>query len=145
MVTRADIVRVARSYIETPFGHAQRKPGLGLDCVGVPICLARELGLAAPDFDVPPYMPTPDGHTMIEWCDAHLQRVERAVMQPGDMLIVVVDTDPGHIGILADYAHGGFAIIHASSSSHPPRVIETRLMFSRALRYMASYSLLEIR
>lgn len=143
MTTRAEIVRVARTYINTPFAHRGRQPGLGLDCAGVPICVCRELGTVAPDFDVPAYTPTPDGHTMIEWCNANLQRVEQAAMQPGDMVIAIVDKDPQHIGILGDYRHGGLSIIHAcnAGSCAPPRVIETRLMFSRALRFVAAFAL----
>lgn len=144
MNCRADIVRVARGYLDTPFHHMGRQPGLGLDCVGVPICVCRELGIVAPDFDVPPYTPTPDGHTMLEWCNAHLTAVSQADMQPGDMIITAVDVDPQHIGILADYRHGGLSIIHAASNAHPGRVIETRLMFSRALRFVAAFSMMEI-
>lgn len=139
MTTRDDIVRVARSYLGTPFHHMGRQPGLGLDCAGIPICVCRELGLVEPDFDVPPYTPTPDGHTLIEWCNGRLRRVVQ--MQPGDMIVTVVDRDPQHIGILGDYRHGGLSIIHAANNAAPPRVIETRLMFSRALRFVAAFAL----
>ena len=46
--TRADAVRVARTYIDTPFQHMGRLPGVGLDCAGVLVCVARELSLVAP-------------------------------------------------------------------------------------------------
>lgn len=139
MTTRADIVRVARSYLGTPFHHMGRQPGLGLDCAGIPICVCRELGTVAPDYDVPPYTPTPDGRTLLEWCNSRLKRVVQ--MQPGDMIVTAVDADPQHIGILGDYRHGGLSLIHAASNASPPRVIETRLMFSRALRLVAAYVL----
>ena len=141
MNARAEVIRIARSYINTKFHHMGRKPGVGLDCAGVPICVARELGTVTQDFDVPPYTPTPDGHTMLEWCNQNLTRVQQEEMLPGDMIITVVDKDPQHIGILADYQHGGLSIIHASNTSSPPRVIETRLMFSRVLRFVAAYAL----
>lgn len=144
MTTRADIVRVARSYLETPFHHMGRLPGVGLDCVGVPVCACRDLGIVAPDFDVPAYTPTPDGHTMIEWCNAHLTAVSRADMQPGDMIITKVDVDPQHISVLGDYRHGGLSIIHSANNASPPRVIETRLMFGRSQLFVAAFSLLEI-
>ncbi|MDZ4253212.1 MAG: hypothetical protein U1A72_11660 [Sulfuritalea sp.] len=141
MTTRADVVRVARSFLSTPFHHLGRQPGIGLDCVGVPICISRELGTVAPDFDIPPYTPTPDGHTMMEWCNAHLTAVSQADMQPGDMIILAIERDPQHIGILGDYRHGGLSIIHAASNARPPRVIETRLMFSRSQRFVAAFAL----
>lgn len=141
MTTRADVVRVARSYIDTPFHHMARLPGVGLDCAGVLICASRELGLVASDFDLPAYTPTPDGRTMLEWCDKYMTRIEQSAMQPGDAIVLITDVHPQHLGILGDYLHGGFSIIHAANSATPPRVIETRLMFSRVQRFVAAYSL----
>lgn len=143
MITRVQVVEHARTWIGTPFHHAARVKGVGVDCAGVPIGVSRELGTVPADFDVPPYTMTPDGHTMLEWCNANLRRVEQAQMQPGDMIITIVDKDPQHIGILGNWNHGGLSIIHScnSRSCVPPRVIETRLMFSRRLRFVAAYAL----
>ncbi len=41
---REDFVRVARSYIGTPFHHQGRLPGVGLDCAGVIVCALAECG-----------------------------------------------------------------------------------------------------
>lgn len=140
MTTRADIVRVARSYIGTPFHHMARVPGVGMDCSGLLLCVGRELGLIAPDFDVPAYTPNPDGHSMVEWCDAYMTRIDQKDMQPGDVILLIVDLHPQHLGIVGDYPHGGFSIIHASNNVRPPRVIETRLLLSVAQRFVAAYS-----
>ena len=141
MTTRADVMRVARSYIGTPFHHMGRLPGVGMDCSGLLICVGRELGLVASDFDVPAYTPTPDGHSMVEWCDANMTRISQAEMKPGDAILLVVDQHPQHLGILGDYPHGGLSIIHAANNASPPRVIETRLMLSRTQRFVAAYRL----
>lgn len=141
MTTRADIVRVARSYLETPFAHMQRAPGLGVDCAGLLVCAARELGLVASDFDVPAYTPVPDGRSMLAWCEQYMTRLTRESMQPGDAIVVITDRHPQHLAILGDYRYGGLSIIHAANSAHPPRVIETRLLFSRAQRFVAAYAL----
>ncbi len=141
MITRADVVLVARTYINTPFHHRGRTPGVGLDCVGIPICVCRELGTIPPDFDVPPYTPTPDGRSMRAWCDEYLRPVSEGAMRPGDMLMAIVDKDPQHICVIGDHIHGGLSIIHASNSGDNPRVVETRLMFSRVLRFVAAYKL----
>lgn len=140
-MTRADVVRVARSYIDTPFHHLGRKPGVGIDCVGMPVCIARELGTVPAYFDVEPYTPTPDGVTMLKWCRENLRPVARADLAPGVMIVVSAEQDPQHIAIVGDYRSGGLSVIHASNSSHPPRVIETRLMFSRSFRYVAAFDL----
>ncbi len=142
MTTRADIVRVARSYRETPHHHRGRLPGVGLDCAGVLICAGRELGLVAADFDVPTYSPHPDGHSLIDWCNEFMGRqVGQEYMRPGDAIIVKVKTHPQHIGILGDYVHGGLSIIHSAINAAPPRVIETRLMFAQNLKFVAAYAL----
>jgi len=141
MSTRADIVQIARSYLGTPFHHLGRLPGVGLDCAGVLVCAARALGLVAPDFDVPPYTPTPDGVSMLKWCKEHMREIGYADMQPGDAVVLITDLHPQHLAILGDYAHGGLSIIHAANNADPPRVIETRLMFSRSQRFVAAFAL----
>ncbi len=139
--SRADVVRVARSYMLTPFHHMERQPGLALDCAGVVICVARELGLVAPDFDLPAYTPSPDG-SMLAWCDRYMTRLERGSEQPGDVLVIAIDLEPQHVCILGDYKHGGLSIIHAASRRDGSGVVvETRLMYSRNVKFVAAYAL----
>jgi cell wall-associated NlpC family hydrolase len=140
-VTRADVLRVARSYLGTPFHHRGRSPGVGLDCAGVPVCVARELALVAPDFDVPEYRMAPDG-TLLTWCRRYMREVGRGAMRAGDVLAFVVDAEPQHLGILADYRHGGHSLVHAAQRrAGGGAVIETRLLFSRHLAFVAAFSL----
>lgn len=139
--SRADIVAQARAYIGTPFHHMGRQPGVGLDCAGLLVCVARALGLVAPDFDVPAYTPTPDGHSMLRWCGEYMQPVFYPLMRPGDAVLLITDLHPQHLAILGDYRHGGLSIIHAANNADPPRVIETRLLFSRAQRFVAAFAL----
>lgn len=140
MPTRSDIVRVARSYLGTPFHHLGRQPGLALDCAGLLICVARELGCVAPDFDVPAYTKSPDGSLLV-WFHRYLRPVPRVAMQPGDAVALILDADPQHLGILCDYVHGGLSLIHAASRLRGDRevgcVIETGFKISRAQRLAA--------
>lgn len=143
MTARADVVRVARSYLKTTFIHRARVPGVGLDCAGVVICTARALGLVAPDFDVPPYTMSAQGSVLMAWAEQYMRPVDIDYMQAGDVVALVVDTDKNgdeqHLGILGDYVHGGLSIIHASSRAG--KVIETRLMFARGNRFAAAFAL----
>lgn len=142
MTTLSDIVSRARTYKGTRFVHMGRTPGSALDCAGVLVCCARDEGLVSPDFDVPPYLQKPTGNMMLEWCDKYMGgRVPKDQMRPGHALVMVVDKDPQHLGILGDYKYGVdvLSIIHAANNAHPPRVIETRLMWTRVQRFVAAY------
>ena len=139
MTTRADVVAEARTWIGTPWHHAARLKGVGVDCVGLLIGVARELGIVTSDFDIPAYVQGPDG-TMLYWCNRYLTPIPGSELQPGDIVVLVPDLLPQHMGILGDYRNGGLSIIHAASNEHPPRVLETRLLFSRASRFAAAYS-----
>lgn len=138
---RAAIVAEARRYIGTPWEHRGRAPGRALDCAGVLICVARARGLVAELFDVSDYSTNPDG-TLLERLDSFMGgRVPRHLMAPGDALVVRPDRYPQHLGVIGDYRAGGLSLIHASNATSvvPARVIETRLMFSRALKFVAAY------
>lgn len=142
MTTRAEIVAIARSYLGTPYHHRGRQSGVSMDCAGVIICVARDIGAVAPDFEVPNYVTQPDGVTMTALAARHLgKRVQQADMRPGDALVLRTGELPHHLGIVGDYRHGGLSIIHASGEARPRRVIETRLMFSRSLKFVAAFQM----
>lgn len=139
--SRAEVVATARSYLGTPWHHLERQPGIGMDCAGLVICTMRALALCAPDFDVPPYVPVPDGASMLAQCDAYLTRTTHEAMLPGDVVCLITDRYPQHLGIVGDDPRGGVSLIHAANSAEPPRVVEHRLMFSRICRFVAAYRL----
>lgn len=117
-----------------------REPGLGLDCAGVLVCVARQLGLVEPGFDVPAYTDRPDGRTLLAWCRRYMGApVALEGLQPGDALVMITDVLPQHLGVVGDYRYGGLSLIHAANNAHPPRVIETRLMFSRVQKFVAAF------
>jgi len=142
VVTRADIVAAARGFVDTKWGHRGRTPGVALDCAGVLVCAARAVGIVAPDWDVPEYSGLPDG-TLMPWMARYMgQRQSVESMRAGDAIVVATDEDPQHLGILDEYRHGWFSIIHASNSPSvvPQRVIKPRLMFTRNFRFVAAFS-----
>ena len=142
IITRADVVTLARGWVGTPFHHQARLKGVGVDCVGLVIGVARELGMVEPGFDVAAYQRTPDGASLMHLAELHMVRLPLgAVLAPGQVVVVSFDADPQHLGIVGDYRHGGLSIIHAAALARPGRVIETRLMFSRAMRFVAAFDL----
>jgi cell wall-associated NlpC family hydrolase len=141
MTMRSDIVAYARTLIGTPFHHAARLPGVGVDCAGVLVLVARQCALVSQDFDLPAYAEHPDGRTMLAWCDKYMgARLTEKTMQPGDAVVMITDRLPQHLGVLGDHRHGGLSLIHASNTANPPRVIETGLRWLPNQRFVASYS-----
>lgn len=127
-MTGADVCAAARGHLETRWMHQGRLPGVALDCAGLVIVVARQLGLVAPDFDVNGYSRTPDG-TMLRWCEESMTRIQ--ALELGAVLAMQTDKQPQHLGIVGDYRHGGFSLIHAHTLAG--RVIETRLMPAKNL------------
>lgn len=141
MTTRAEIVAYARTLVGTPFHHAGRLPGVGVDCAGVLVLAARQCALVSQSFDLPSYTQTPDGKTMLEWCNKFMgARVDRASLRPGDACVMVIDRYPQHLGIVGNHKRGGLSLIHASNTANPPRVVETSLIFTPVQRFVAGYS-----
>lgn len=140
-VTREQVLVEARAWIDTPYQHLQCVRGVAVDCDHMIIGVCRNLGLVAPDFDVPPYFMMPDGVTLMKLCRTYMTEVPIADMQIGDVAIIVVDKVPQHMGILGNYRHGGFSIIHAINNIDRPRVVETRLMLTRITRLEAVFKL----
>lgn len=140
MIARADVVAAARSWIDTPYQHQARVKHVGVDCAGLIIGVARELGIVQPDFDVTGYARQPDGTSLLAWCDQSMTPVARHQMQPGDVVVVAFDAAPGHLGIVGNYAHGGLSIIHSLGVT-ARRVVETRLAFQRAMRFVRAYGM----
>lgn len=119
MVTRADIVRVARSWVDTPFQDKGRVKGLGIDCVGVPLMIAEELGLL--DRNGEPligrlyatYPAQPVGTLVQDICKLHLCWKPMRKMQAGDIVTMSMPSAPCHVGIIGEVGLSGTTIIHA--------------------------------
>jgi hypothetical protein len=137
-IARSDVVAAARAELNTPWVHQGRIAGRALDCAGLVIIVARNLGSVAANFDINEYGRLPDG-TLLDICERHLQRISR--IELGCVIVVELEALPQHMGIVGDYRHRGWSLIHAASNARPGRVIETRLMFSRAQRRAGVYRL----
>ncbi len=123
-VTRAAIVTEARRWLGTPFVHQAEKFGVGCDCAGLlrGVCIA--LGTFPSDYKSRPesapflgYARVPDGTSMQQACATFMTRIDRADMQPGDVMLMRWGSNPQHLGIVGDYVHGGLSLIHALSDN----------------------------
>jgi cell wall-associated NlpC family hydrolase len=138
-MTGADVVTEARTWIGTPWVHQHTGKGSGCDCAGLVIGVARALGLVPSGFNVPAYGRQPNG-TLLALCEEHMKPISRGQMAPGDVIAVATAQNPRHLGILADYVHGGLSLIH-STDIGKRGVVETRLMFAQNFRFVAAYRL----
>lgn len=134
------VVACARTWLGTPYHHQARAKGVGVDCAGLVIGVARELDCVAPGFDIEGYARQPDGWSFLAWSDQHMRRIARAQMAPGSCVVVRFGRHPQHIGIVGDYLHGGLSIIHAMVGRG---VVETRLLLDNNMQFVAAYALPE--
>jgi hypothetical protein len=127
-VSGVDVVRVARSFCgikdvrEAVRYRHQGRSREGVDCIGLPVCVRAELGLAP--MDSFGYAKRSEGSEMLDYCRANMVSVDRSSLRPGDLLVQMSGVIR-HIAIVGDYPGGGLSIIH----SHLPnkKVVECRL------------------
>lgn len=142
MTTRAQIIAEAMRWAGTPFAHQGRVLGVGVDCAGVIVMIARTFGLAAEYPDPLDYASEPhDDRRMGEVLDAHLDRVEPARMHSADVLWMAFARDPQHLALLLPADH----ILHAFNQGPDPRVVMHGLRgpFRAALRRVYRFRGLE--
>ena len=122
MGIQADVIAAARAWLGTPFRHQGRRKGVGVDCAGLIIGVAHDLGIS--DFDYTAYGHEPDGRTLHRLLAQHMDEVAPGEMAVGDVVFMAFQAFPQHLGILAD---GGrpFSLIHAYAPAR--KVIEHRL------------------
>jgi NlpC/P60 family putative phage cell wall peptidase len=102
-----DVVLQARTWLNTPYHHQGRLKGVGVDCAGLIIGVAHELGLS--DFEIGGYTPRPDGDSLRRACQAQMRPLTLDELAPGDVLLFRFDAHPGHLGFLS----GPQTLLHA--------------------------------
>lgn len=148
MVTRAEVVAEARTWLSTPFHHNAEIKGVGCDCGGLLRGVSIALGLLPADYATLPeaqpflaYGRQPDGVQLRLACDTFMTPIARDAMQPGDVILIRWDQDPQHLAILADYVHGGLSLIHSlATPDGRGKVLEQRLSAEMMERFVAAYS-----
>lgn len=121
MVTRADIVREARSWKETPFHHQGRLKGIGADCAGLILGVARALGL--PNEDLEAYGRIPNGNHLRAHCNSTMDPIPLEKIRPGDVLLMRWEHLPQHLAFVVDGAGiRGLGLVH--SYEQPGKCVE---------------------
>ena len=118
---RAEVQRVARSWLGAPWRHQGRGPK-DVDCVGLLVMIGRELSIPHQDFMG--YGRQASGANFLRPFEASLESVPISDARPGDVIVLRDGLYPCHCGVLG-WKDGEMTLIHA----HAPRrrVIEEPL------------------
>lgn len=106
---RLDFVDTARSYIDTPFAHQARVPGVSLDCAGVLVCAARENGYAVDD--MLGYSRLPGNGLFTKMILNHCYSINLSEALAGDILLFKWRSEPQHSAIISNI--NPLTIIHS--------------------------------
>lgn len=120
MASSHDIIAQARTWLGTRFHHQGRLKKTsthagGVDCLGLLVCIARDLDLRGKDgaplhsLDAPDYAHYPDGAALIAGLSACLTEIPIANAEAGDVLVIRIDDSPRHLALL--------------SQTNPPHII----------------------
>jgi cell wall-associated NlpC family hydrolase len=141
MIAADDIVAEARSWVGTRFHHHAEKKNVGVDCVHLARAVYGAFGLLPEKFAMPDYTLNPNGAELVAFLCGMFPQVGQRDLRPADLVLIAPAEYPRHVGIVARREHGGLSIIHACNarSVRPARVIETRLMFSRTMEFVAAF------
>jgi cell wall-associated NlpC family hydrolase len=111
MMSRADVVNTARSWLRTPYHHKARIKGAGVDCGQILIAVFSEASLIE-DFDPGEY---PQDWMLHRSEEKYLQTVERYAQKksftpmPGDIALFQFGRCISHGAIVTEWPH----VIHA--------------------------------
>ena len=107
-ITSETIKTTARKYIGTPFHPQGRVKGVGVDCVGLIICIGKDLkifstlGKPLHEYDTAIYnVHQPNAILMLQELDKHLISSHKDI-EAGDILCFLNERDYAHIGIATE-------------------------------------------
>lgn len=113
MVTRSEIVSLARSYVGTRWVHQGRSRN-GVDCVGLVIAVAMDAGILPRNYPIPPYSRFPDNRLQ-DYFQSHLVRIPPRKAGNGSVLLFSFHNSPWHAGIMVDV--NARSLVHAFASA----------------------------
>jgi cell wall-associated NlpC family hydrolase len=118
MNTPDQVFLTARKLIGAPYRHQGRSKKLGVDCIGLPLYVCKQLNLG--DFNRIDYPRTPNGTLQPE-----IEQIcAPIVLQTGALLLFKISATAQHCGIISLY-QGDFGLIHAWDIAE--RVVEHKL------------------
>jgi len=132
MVTQEQWIEAVRGYVGTRFRHMGRGEK-GIDCIGLVIRAAHDLGIDRGSSNYGAYAHTPDPGTLEGNCEAYMDRVPynrlqplRGQAKPGYVLLFWVEARgvPRHVGVYAGLDRYGRDMLIHSYAQEDRGVIE---------------------
>ena len=108
---RDQIVAEALTWQGTPFHHMGRVKGVGVDCVGLVLGVAKAVGIGVTDVKLYPRYPI--NGVFQNAVDSQTVHVDLADVLPGDLMEFSWGREPQHIALVVSL--GPIKIIHALS------------------------------
>lgn len=138
-MSRTELIEEARDWLGTPWKHQGRLKGVGVDCVGFVVEVARAVGVLEVN-EAANYQRRPNGNTLRSEFDRHLARVPLVALRPGDVVLLASVDVADHVALVGDHPDG-LSLIHAYLPQR--RVVEHRLDDQWRERIVSAYRLPE--
>lgn len=127
MTTRADIVTAARQWVGTRWRHQGAQRGVGVDCVGLLVGVALELGIAdarqgARPIEFDGYGRAPNPALLLKAAEMYLDPEDGLTL--GGVLLMRFHAAPQHFAIVSQLDPLPY-IVHAYAQAR--KVVENRL------------------
>lgn len=132
MTTRSQFIAQASTWLKTPYHHQGRVKGVGVDCIGLLVCVAEELGIDCSDVPTN-YSRAPDAAELFRSLSASGHVSPTDTPRPGDIAFFRIRGQPTHFGLLTD-----FGFIHADQTFG---VVEVPMDAKWAGRVIANYKI----
>ena len=139
MAKRLEICKELMSYIGTPYHHQARLPGVGLDCAGVPVCIAKKFDLHNGVVeDMFGYSRIPDGTSLMETLRKGTAK-EKSLneLKIADIILFKFLNNPQHLGIympdnkiIHSYSVIGKVVLHNFDEKWKNRVVSVFEFFN---------------
>ena len=109
MLERSRFLEAVKACVGTPVRHMGRRPGVGLDCVGLPIAALATCGVVVPPTDH--YGTHPDEATLTEGLASYCDRIDLEDAEPGDLLQVLAGRQARHVEVFTGYNECGQKLV----------------------------------